>query len=76
VKEVRCGIEALKCPADPLLKWFEVQNALAALQKKRSRATGSALKGELDAMSRLLVDSEDWSPRRYLSVTTLYSVGE
>ena len=33
VKELRCGIEALKCPADPLLKWFEAQIALAALQK-------------------------------------------
>ena len=28
VKEVLCGIEALKCPADPFLKWSEVHDAL------------------------------------------------
>ena len=30
VEDLRCGIEALKDPADPLLKWSEVRNALLA----------------------------------------------
>ena len=30
VKELRCGIEALKCPADTLLKWSEVLDVLLA----------------------------------------------
>ena len=30
VEDLRCGIEALKDPADPLMNWPEVRNALLA----------------------------------------------
>jgi len=30
VEDLRCGINALKDPADPLLNWSEVRNALLA----------------------------------------------
>ena len=30
VEDLRCGIEALKDPADPLMNWSEVRDALLA----------------------------------------------
>ena len=65
IEDLRCGVAALKDPADPVLDWLEVRDALPKADRLRvvgaidllcdTPAAGSALKGEFEGLRRLRV---------------------